>query len=244
MTPNQVLEEIIQAYRITIYERYQFQDIKKHYDIPETINEETVNQLRDYFLNYIYPEASQRKELNEAFDSLDDYIKHPHKLIGILSDAIKLVFKYGIHLPKILSAGFDAMKTFQAATKFENNLVKEAINNKIEAPFDEKKINALIKLLSRQEIEEFIQISESLFEILHDRVLIEKIKEVIEYLIAVMKRNETLYTQNQIQGLEIGYEMIIEGDKLFNKLSKEDQLSFVILIKKIENDNLDNIFSN
>ena len=234
--------QIISGYRSTIASRYQYQLIKDKYEIPNSITEETVDELRNYFLNYIYPEFEKREELNAAFKSLDEYIEHPSKLLVVLKDALKLVFKYGIHLPKILNAGLDAMKTFQAATKFENSLVKEAINNKIEAPFDHKKIDSLIKLLSRQEIEEFIQISESLFEILHDRVLIEKIEEVIEYLISVMKKNEAFYTQNQIHGLEIGYEMIIEGDKLFNKLSKEDQLRFVILIMKIENDILDNIF--
>lgn len=242
MQKQQTLQEIISGYRSTISSRYQYQSIKEKYDIPASVTAETVDELRIYFLNYIYPDFEQREELNEAFESLDDYIKHPHKLIGILKDAIKLVFRYGRHLPKILSAGLDAMKTFQAATKFENNLVIEAIKNNIEAPYDKSKIDALIKLLSRHEIEKFIESSEALFEILYDRDLIKKIKEVIQYLIIVMKKNQRSYSPSQIKGLEVGLELITEGDKLFNKLSKKDQRKLINMITMIERDNLDEIF--
>jgi hypothetical protein len=242
MVREKVLEEIIEGYRNTIYQRYQYQVIKDKYGIPESINEETVNQLRSYFLNYMYPEYNTRAELNEAFKSLDNYIEHPQKLFRILLDAAKLIFRYGRHLPKILNSGLKAMKTFRAATNFEINLVDEAIKNKIEAPYNLSKINTLIKLLSRQEIEKFIETSQSLFEVLHNKILIEKIKEVIQYLILTMREKEESYSLSQIKGLEIGLEMINEGDKLFNRLAKEDQKNLVKLITDIERDKLDHIF--
>jgi hypothetical protein len=242
MARAKILDEIIEGYRNTIYQRYQYHNIKDTYGIPESINEETVNQLRDYFLNYMYPESDTRAELNKAFKSLDNYIKHPQKLLRILLDATKLIFRYGRHLPKILNSGLNAMKTFSVATDFENNLVDEAIKNKVEAPYDQLKIDGLIKLLSRKEIEKFIENSESLFEILHDKILIEKIKEVIQYLIGVMSEKEEAYELSQIKGLEIGFEMINEGCKLFNRLTKEDQRNLINLITEIEKDNLDRIF--
>jgi len=242
MVREKILEEIIEGYRNTIYQRYQYQVIKDKYGIPESINEETVNQLRSYFLNYMYPEYNKRAELNEAFKSLDKYIEHPQKLFRILLDAAKLIFRYGRHLPKILNSGLKAMKTFRAATNFEINLVDEAIKNKIEAPYTLSKINTLIKLLSRQEIEKFIETSESLFEVLHNKILIEKIKEIIQYLILTMREKEESYSLSQIKGLEIGLEMINEGDKLFNRLTKEDQKNLVKLISDIERDKLDHIF--
>lgn len=242
MNREKILEEIIEGYRNSIYQRYQYQNIKSKYEIPESINEETVNLLRDYFLNYIYPEYNKRAELNEAFKSLDNYIKHPQKLLRILLGASMLIFKYGRHLPKILNAGLKAMKSFKTAAGFENNFVDEAIKNKIKAPYDLSKIEILIKLLPRKEIEKFIDVSQSLFEILHDRILIEKIKEVIQYLILVMKKEEKIYSLSQIRGLEIGLEMLNEGDKLFNRLTKEDQHNLVYLIIEIEKDMLDNNF--
>ena len=57
-----------------------------------------------------------------------------------------------------------------------------------------------------------------------------------------MRKNTTVYSQNQIKGLEIGLEMITEGDAIFNRLTKEDQQNLVKLITDIERDHLDHIF--
>ena len=242
MTKEKVLEAVIEGYRNTISQRYQYQSIKDTYGIPDTINEDTVNQLRVYFLSYMYPPKEKRAALNEAFDSLDDFIKHPQKLASLLLNAVKLMFKYGRHLPKIVQAGLGAMKTFRAATNFENNLVNEAIKNGVQAPFDTEKIEALIKLLPRIEIESFIESSKNLFEVLHDKELIKKIKEVIQHLIDSMQKNSTVYSKSQIKGLQIGLEMITEGDALFNQLSEKEQQNLINLITDIEKSHLERIF--
>jgi len=238
MDREKIVEDIIEGYRNTIYERYQYENIKDQYEIPESINEETVNLLRNYFLNYIYPEFNKRAELNESFKSLDNYIKHPKKLLSILKDTSNLIFKYGIHLPKILNTSLKVMKSYRAATGFENMLVDEVIKNKIEAPYDPSKITTLIKLLPRKEIEKFIETSQSLFEILQDRTLIKKIKEILEYLILVMTNKESHYSESQIKGLEMSLEIVNVGDELFNRLAKDDQRKLVYLITDIEKDML------
>tara|TARA_R110002167_G_scaffold84877_4_gene230491 strand:- start:2561 stop:3133 length:573 start_codon:yes stop_codon:yes gene_type:complete len=190
----------------------------------------------------MYPPNEKRAALNEAFDSLDDFIKHPQKLVSLLVNAFKIMFKYGRHLPKIVQAGLGAMKTFRAATNFENNLVNEAIKNGVQAPFDTEKIEALIKLLPRIEIESFIESSKNLFEVLHDKELIKKIKEVIQHLIDSMQKNSTVYSKSQIKGLQIGLEMITEGDALFNQLSEKEQQNLINLITDIEKSHLERIF--
>lgn len=243
MLREEVLKEIIEGYRNTIAERYQYQNIQSKYEIPESITENKVNSIRDYFLNYIYPEPEKRAELNEAFESLDNYTKHPEKLLRALVDSVRLIFSHGRHLPKILKSGLKAMNTFKAATTFENNLVNEAIKNELAAPYDISKINGLIKQLSRKEIQQFIDSSESLFEILHDEVLIKNIKEVIQTLITIMKKKPESYGLDEIRGLEIGLEMLNEGHALFNQLTTEDQQKLVPFIVKIEQDTLDDIFS-
>lgn len=237
-----ILEEIVKGYRDTIYLRYQYHHIKENYTISDSITKETVDELRSYFLDYMYPEMHKRTQLNKAFESLDHYTKNPKKLLRILLDTTQLIFTHGRHLPKLLQTGLEAMKSFRVATNFENQLVDQAILNKIKPPYDNVKITMLIKQLSRKEVENFIEVTQSLFDVLHNKKLIKKIKEIILYLIGKMKEKESIYSKSQIQGFEIGYKMLHEGDKIFNKLSKQDQQNLINTIVQIERDNLNYIF--
>jgi len=246
MTDNKSDQELLNAmitgYRQTINERYQYANIQSKYELPPSFTEERVQLFRNYFLDYIYPEVARRDELNEAFESLDSYIKQPEKLLRVLLDSGKLLFKYGRHLPRILGAGLKALKSFRAASHFENRLVEEAIANGIRPPFDQAKINQLIQLLSRKDLETFIENSQSLFETLHDRSLIQKVKEIVEYLIAKMKQRPKLYSEVEIRGLEIGLEIVKQGDHLFDQLDKEDQERIFEFVIQMERDVLDELF--
>lgn len=236
MTREEILQNIIDGYRNTVRHRYQFQKIKAQYEIPETINEETVDILRNYFLNYIYPDFESREALEEAFHSLDDFIRQPQRLLVILLDASKLIFKYGRHLHKILNTGLKALKSFRIASKFENTLVEEVIKNEVDAPYDLPKINKLVKLLPREEIEDLITTTQSLFETLHDKSQVNKIFEIIEHLILIMRSKEKSYSLSQIKGLEFALEGLQEGNKLFNRLTEEEQKILISLIAQIERD--------
>lgn len=242
MSKENISEEVIKGYRNLINQRYQYQKIVDKYDLPSSIDEETVDRVRGYFLNFIYPEFSKREELNEAFESLDSYIKRPEKLLRMLLDSIKLFFTHGRHLPKILNTGLKAIKSFREATGFEAKLAEEAIKNHIEPPFDISKIYVLLKYLSREEIDQFTENSKSLIFIFRDKVLVRNVKEVIGYLIARMKEKQKLYSTNEIRGLEMGLEMITEGDALFNQFSLNDQQQLIDLIITIEYSILDEIF--
>jgi hypothetical protein len=57
-----------------------------------------------------------------------------------------------------------------------------------------------------------------------------------------MKEKEEFYTSNEIRGIELGLELLLKGDLLFNELSKEDQEGVVELVIKIERDALDEIY--
>lgn len=241
MTRAEILQDIIEGYRNSIRERYQYQKLQRHYNIPETIREETVIGFRDFFLDYVYPDFEKRMELDNAFQSLDNFIRQPQKLIQVLLDTSKLIFTYGRHLPKILNTGLKALKSFRAATKFETIFIANAINNNIQPPYDLTKIDRLIGLLSREEIEDFIQTTQSLFETLHNKALMKKIIEIIEYLIVVMKKNKKAYSSSQIKGLEFGLEALKKGNQLFNTLTEKDQELLIVLVTKIERDRLHQI---
>lgn len=243
MSEEVIFKEIIKGYRSLINTRYNYKNLDKKYDLPSTINEKIVEDIKDFFLNYIYPDISKREELNDAFKSLDNNLKNPEKLFGIFKESLKLVFKHGRHLPKIINAGFKALKSFRAATKFENMLVKTAIEKQKEPPFDETSINELIASLSRREIDQFIESTESLFQIMYDKVLVKKIIDILSYLIQRMQKQQELFSSEDIKGLEIGLQMISRGHEVLNRLSKKDQDILIQFIVAVEKDNLEELFS-
>ena len=242
MEDNLVLNEIIAGYRAVIYKRYKYKTLKANYALPETITKTNVDDLKAYFLTYVYPDIAQREELNEAFSTLDDFIKNPEKLLNIVVDSVQLLFTHGRHLPKIFNAGLKAMKSFRGATKFENALVKKAISKKLEAPYTEKKINLLIKQLPYQEIERFMKNTETFFYIIHDKALVEKIKEIIAFLIEKMRRKPKLFSTKEISGLSLALETIAKGEAMLNKLTEKDQEILIDFVLKIEQDHLQNLF--
>jgi hypothetical protein len=243
MSKELLSNAIILGYRNLIEERYQYKDLKEKYDFPETINEEVVADIKIYFLTYIYPDLEKRAELNEAFSTLDDFIKHPEKLLNLVVDSLKLLFTHGRHLPKIFNAGLKAMKSFRGATKFEKTIVLKAIQENSKPPFTTLKINKLIQLLPYKDLEEFMKNTETFFNIIYDKELVEKIKEIIRFILSKMRNKPKIFSQKEIIGLTLALETISKGEEMLNKLTQKDQEILIGFVLQIEKDCLQEIFS-
>ena len=238
-----ILKGIITGYRQIIEDRYQYENLQKNYLLPPTITKDQIDEIRSYFLTYIYPEFAKRKQLNEAFESLDDYIKNPRKLLQILIDSSAIIFKYGRHLPKILNSGIKALRSFRDANRFEIQIVQTAEYSGQQPPFDTTTIYSFIRKLSRAEIDQFIESSRLLFEILHDRKQVQKVIDIMATLISKMKANTNTYSKEEIAGLEIGYDLIAKGNVLFENLGKENQKQLIDFIVRVETGSLDQIYN-
>lgn len=236
------LNGIITAYRKQIEKRYNYKKLVAKYDIPDSFDEDRVELFRNYFLEHIYPPPEKRAELDEAFESLDDYIKKPEKLLRILLDSGSLIFKHGRHLPKILRAGLKALKSFRIANAFERKLVNKAIKKDLTAPYSKANLEELIRSLSREDIDQFIENNRSLFDTLHDRKLVKKVQEIVDHLTKKMKLRPEIYSAKEINGLEIGQTIIKQGDLLFDQLSNEDQDQIFEYVLQIEKEFLEGLF--
>lgn len=242
MTEKEVLNGIIIGYRKVLKHRYQFKKIQSTYDLPAYLTEARINAFRDYFLDSVYPDLNKRRELDEAFQSLDTYIKKPEKLARLLLDSTKLLFKYGRHLPKIMKAGIKALQSFRAATQFEQQLVKAALTTKMPPPYSISDINSLIKTLSPAAIDKFIENNKALFGTMKDRKLVGKIIEIVEHLIGKMEERPALYSSKEIKGLEIGRDIIKKGAQLFEQLSQKELEEVLAFTIQLETDSLKEIF--
>jgi hypothetical protein len=121
-------------------------------------------------------------------------------------------------------------------------LVKKAIKNEIKPPYPTSKINTLIKSLPYSEIEEFMKNTETFFNIIYDKELVEKIKEIIVFLISKMKKKPKIFSKKEVAGLALALETISKGEEVLDKLTQKDQEILIKYVLEIEKDYLNEIF--
>ena len=235
---------IIEGYRSVIRSRYDYDRLSLLYDIPDELNQEKIEKIKNYFLENLYPDVEKRKTLNEAFDTLDSYIKKPQKLLNILITSSLLLLKYGRSLPKILSVGIKALKSYRSANIFENHLAEAAKTSKKNPPFSNEEIEQFISSLPKEKVEQFIDESKSLFEVLYDRKLVAKILDIANELIRKMKKKPNLYSQEEIEGIALGLQIIEKGNELFEELSPSSRRAVIDKTIEIERLELKRIFEN
>jgi hypothetical protein len=240
---KEILDGVIIGFRQLLSNRYQYDNINSNYDIPDSFDAERVDRYRHFFLEQVYPDPEKRELLDEAFNSLDNYLRNPDKLVRILLDSVAVVLRHGRSIPRLMGAGMKAFRSFRIATSFEEKLIRKAKSSGKLPPYSEDDINSFITALRRKEIDEFIDNTRALLELLYDRALVREIITMINELIAKMKKSKRTYSDAEIGGLEIGLEMLTEGNKLFDELSREDQLRIFDIIIHIEVDYLEKLFT-
>lgn len=240
---KEILNGVIIGFRKLIYDRYQYDDVVSKYEIPDSFDEERMALYRNFFLDQIYPHPRNREPLEEAFRSLDNYLTHPDKLLRILFDSAAIVFRHGRSIPRLMGAGIKAFKSFRTATDFEVKLVRKAKSSGKLPPYSSADINSFIVALRKKEIDDFVVNTTNLLELLYDRPLIREIITIMKELIARMKKSRKAYSNAEIGGLEIGLEMLTEGNRLFESLSGVDQRRIIEVVVAIEVDVLEGLFA-
>lgn len=240
---KEILNGVIIGYRQQIYNRYQYDSIVSKYDIPDSFDKERMALYRDFFLEQIYPHPDKREPLEAAFESLDNYLTHPDKLLRILFDSAAIVFRHGRSIPKLLGAGIKAFKSFRTATDFEAKLVRKAKSSGKLPPYSSDDINSFIKSLRKKEIDDFVENTTDLLELLYDRRLMREVIQITSELISRMKKSSGSYSTTEIGGLEIGLEMLRVSNQLFDSLSITDQRRIIQIVVAIEVDVLEELFA-
>ena len=243
MTREEVRAYIILAYRSMINDRYTYDVVASSYEVPDSFTEEKLDQLKSYFLDHIYPSPDVREEIDEAFKTLQGYTSNPAQLINLLKDSTSLVFTMGWQLPKILKAGLSALGSFKTATDLEDRLIDQVNLAGLAPPYSFDQINELLAYLPISTIEDFIDDTLKLFQILKDRKLVSRILKVVNTLIEKMRSKPNIYEGREIRAVELGRNIIAAGDQLFASLTKDEQKVLFGLIAAIERDQIQKIFA-
>lgn len=225
---------IIEKFRESVENRYNFNDLKQRFDLPPTITENIVVEVKNYFLTTIYPPAPERKELEEAFKDLADYVKQPRKMWNLFGDMARALFKFGRHFMTALKAGMDSLDSFIGAKNFEASMAQIANKNGIVPPISNDDFEDTMYQLPREEVEKFIRDVKSLFGAMVNTTLLSKTLDILDHVIHTMESKPNVFPQKEVDGIKLGKSLLQKGYDLFSKYDEETKKNIVDFIYKNE----------
>ncbi|PJZ82814.1 hypothetical protein [Leptospira meyeri] len=232
-----LFQELILMYQSSLVKRYSSENLKLYPEF-SSISRSKIDQLLHFFLEYLYPEYSKRKELDAAFDALSGFVNHPTKIWGILGNLAMSIFRFGKHFPMALKAGLAALHSYVTAHQFEEELVLELDRheNQIGLLNSEFAMEFLISKVEKEKADAFRKDIGGLFKVFSNAELIRKIILIMEDILVRMESKGGLYTEEDRKGISLGVSILKEGREIFDEM-KEEEISLVLqAIDRIEED--------
>ena len=234
--------DVINKFRDMVAKRYAYDQLSSRFDLPDTIDEDIVKEIKTYFLESIYPEAEKRKELEDAFAGLGSYVRSPRKIWGLLGNMSKAIFQFGRQFPTALKAGMSGLDAFLGAKKFEAEMVEQSLAMEIRIMASDADFEQVMAKLPRKDVDDFIKDVEKLFQIMTNTSLISKTIMILENVVGTMKRKPKIYPQSEIDGILLGKDILEKGYALFSKYDEPTKQLMVDVIFKNENWYTDYVF--
>lgn len=235
--------DIINKFREMVSKRYEYTQLKERFDLPDVINESIIAEIKAYFLSSIYPEATKRKELEDAFAGLGAYVKSPRKIWGLLGNMSKALFKFGRQFPTALRAGMSGLDAFLGAKNFEAEMVAKASSMNISAPMSDDDFEKVMAQLPKKDIEDFIADVRQLFKIMTNTTLIEKTVAILDNVAETMRHKSKIYPKEEVDGIMLGKGILEDGYDLFSKYDEATKQLMVETIHKNEMWNSNTVYS-
>lgn len=227
-------EHIINKFRDMIEKRYRYEDLVKRYDLPASITEEIIAEVKNYFLTTIYPPAAERKKLEEAFKELADYVRSPKKIWALFGDMARALFKFGRHFMQAMRAGMDSLNSFVGAKNFEASMATIANKNGITPPISDEDFEDTMYQLPREEVEKFIADVKNLFGAMVNTKLLQKTLDILQHVIETMEKKPQTFPKADVDGIKLGRDLLKRGYDIFSKYDEPTKQAIVEFIYKNE----------
>lgn len=235
-------DHLIEKYRQIIADRYDYAKLTEFKPLPDGITKQTVEQIRDYFLNSIYPEPEKRHELDVAFGYLQSYVHQPAKVWGILGNLTGAIFRFGTMLPAALKTGIVSMEAFSAAKSFEGTMSRAAREAGYSVPLTDNEFMQCLSTLPRHRLDSFAQDVGRLFRSMANTALLSKTVEIMKDVIIKMESKPKLYSKDEIAGIKMGLNIMQKGLELFSKYPEDVKDKMVDYIVEREKLFIDEIY--
>ncbi len=228
--------ELLIAYRNSLVIRYSKEN-RSRFPEYNSLSEDKIDALISFFLNFLYPPISERRTLDEAFNSLASFVNNPSKIWGILGNLALSIFQFGRHFVSALKAGLAALHSYVSAHRLEGHLLELARPILIQrGKVEELEFQSLIGKIPEKEATEFREDIQKLFRIFSNKTLVDKIILIMEDVLSKMQSKKDVYSEIDRKGIELGISILKEGKKLFSGFSEAEMLLTVEAIGAMEKD--------
>lgn len=228
---------LIDAYRAELRKRYQLKNVRR-FDEFDELSDEKVKALRDFFLEHIYPPSKKRELLDDAFDHMGSVITSPRRLKPLMGAVFKSLWTIARMFPSAVKTGVNTLEAYLETRRLEKLMLEYAEEHDYtpEDMKDHDNIVAMVAGLPDGEVMKFLNEVIRLFKSLSNVKLLAAARDIMERSIEVMESRTDIYEENEIAGLQLGYEIISGGVELFSQLEPDE---FPLVIKGIETVELD-----
>jgi hypothetical protein len=224
---TELKNHLIDKYRESIKARYDFDVVKKDKRFPRMFTRETVDELRDFFLENLYSPPAHREKLDAAFKQLETYVAHPTKIWGLLGNLASAIFQFGFHFPAALRTGMTALHTHTTARHFEDMLLQAAIDKNYTVPLTDDQFHECLASLDGEMLQRFIGELTELFMAITDTSLLEKTIHILKDVLKRMKERKDLYGPEDHDAIQLGIDILQKGYELLRKYDEETKIAIV-----------------
>ena len=222
---------LIEKYRESISERYDYDSIKDDPKLPPSLTRKTVKEIRAFFLDNLYSAPATREKLDAAFLQLETFVAHPSKIWGVLGSLPSAIFKFGFHFPTAIKAAASALETHTSARHFEDTLLQAAMDKKFEVPLTDEQFRECLAAIPVKQAKDFIGDLSSLFHTITDTSLLAKTILIMEDVLHRMEERKDLYGPEDKEAIQLGIDLFKKSHDLlvtYGEETKQEIVEFVV----------------
>lgn len=204
----------------------------------EPISGATLGDLREFFLDHVYPVSDERDRLDNAFESLGEIIHSPKRLMPLMTTALRTVWKLGRMFPSAVAAAKNTLEAYLGVRKLEDVLVDFAKRHKFQ-PDDIRDHSVMVRMfasVSESEMTRFRNEMLSLMRHLADTNLLKATVEIMKSSKRVMESRPDLYDEDELAGFRLGLDILERGLELFQSLDPDEVEPIIRGIEEVEID--------
>lgn len=238
-----LISRMIEIYRELIRSRYQYEVLCQSGKLSASISRQMVDDIRNFFLNEVYPDVQKRRSIEQAFEILGSYVHQPAKAMTLLGSMASALFIFGRHLPAAINAGLTTLKSFLDARHLEQTIIKAAREHGINEQATVEDLKQCIVRIPKREIVQFIGDVRDMFILMSNTELLEKTIRIMEMVISKMHSKPHLYPPHEIEGINLGKNILISGLNLFKGLSDTQKTEIARTIYDVEMSFIEELYS-